>query len=317
MAISVFNARRLKWIGLRMLVRAKRITLPFFDGIPLYDVMLFFWRSIAKGAITTRASGIAFNFFLALFPFLIFLFTLIPYIKIPNFQNEMLAIIEQLVPDSTFETIDATITDIFKNPRGELLSLGFLMALFFATNGLTAMISAFDATVHSYKSRSWLGQRLISILLLMILSTLLTAAIALLTGSRLLVNILTQKNIIQEGLTVTLLMVGKWIVIIALFFFAYSFLYYLAPAKKFQWRFISAGGTLATLLSILTVGAFGYYINHFSQYNKLYGSIGALLIILLLLYFISLILLIGFELNASILEAHKKRTIHEKPGVEG
>ncbi len=307
MATTLFNARRYKWIGLRMLVRAKRITLPFFEGVPLYDVLLFFWRSISKGAITTRASGIAFNFFLALFPSLIFLFTLIPYIQIPNFQNEMLAIIQELVPGSTFETIEATITDIFQNPRGDLLSLGFLMALFFATNGLTSMMSAFDATVHSYKSRNWLGQRMISFLLLIILSILLAAAIALLTGSQLLVNILTQNNIIREGFTVILLMVGKWIVIIALFFFAYSFLYFMAPAKKFQWRFISAGGTLATLLSILTFGAFGYYINNFSQYNKLYGSIGALLIILLLIYFLSLILLIGFELNISIQEAQKKK----------
>jgi len=98
------------------------------------------------------------------------------------------------------------------------------------------------------------------------------------------------------------------VIIVALFFFAYSFLYYMAPAKKTKWRFISAGGTLATLLSIVTLFGFTYYINHFSQYNKLYGSIGTLLIILLLIYIMALILLIGFEVNASIYQAHKEHT---------
>jgi membrane protein len=296
--------KRLKMLGEKIINRAQKVSLPFFDGVPLYDVTLFFWRSIVDGAITTRASAIAFSFFIALFPGLIFLFTLIPYIPIDNFQNELFFIIQQLVPESTFQTIEATLADIIKQPRGNLLSFGFFAALIFATNGLASMMSAFDATVHSIYRRTWLSQRLTAIYMLIILSVLLTTAITLMTGGQFLIKYLDRIDVIRDDFLVYLLIIGKWIITVTMFFFAYSFLYYMAPAKKTKWRFISAGGTLATVLSIIAFIGFTYYINNFSQYNTLYGSIGTLLIILLLMYVMLLILLIGFELNASIYQAH-------------
>jgi membrane protein len=168
-------------------------------------------------------------------------------------------------------------------------------------------MSAFDANIHSIYRRSWLSQRMIAVVMLFVLSVLLTVAIALLTGGQTLINYLEREGFLQGSFTFHLLSTGKWIVVVGLFFFAYSFLYYMAPAKKTKWRFISAGGTLATVLSIFAVAGFSYYINNFSQYNLLYGSIGTLLIILLLMYLMSLILLIGFELNASIYEAHARK----------
>lgn len=301
--------QRIKKLGEKIVERAKKISLPFFDGVPLYDVALFFWRSIVDGAITTRASAIAFSFFVAVFPFIIFLFTLIPYIPIKNFQNELFVIIQQLVPQSTFETVESTVNDIITRPRGSLLSFGFFAALIFSTNGLASMMSAFDATIHEINRRSWISQRIAAIYLLIILSFLLTIAIAFLTGGQQLIRYLDANNFIHDSFQLILLTVGKWIITVALFFFAYSFLYYFAPAKKSKWRFISAGGSLATLLSILAYIGFTYYINNFSQYNTLYGSIGTLLILLLLMYVMSLILLIGFELNASIYQA---RTQHDE-----
>lgn len=294
---------RIKKLGERIATRAEKITLPFFDGVPLYDVALFFWKSIVEGSITTRASAIAFSFFIAFFPFLIFLFTLIPYIPIDNFQNELLMLIQNLVPDSTYETIEETLTDIITQPRGDLLSFGFFAALIFSTNGLASMMSAFDATVNSFYRRTWLSQRITAIIMLLVLSVLLTVAIALLTGGQAFIQYLEEHRILQDHFTVYLLTFGKWIVILALFFIAYSFLYYMAPAKKSKWRFISIGGTVSTVLSIATFIGFSYYINNFGQYNKLYGSIGTLLIILLLMYVMSVILLVGFELNASIYQA--------------
>ncbi len=297
------TVRLAKKIGESIVERAKKITLPFFDNVPLYDVGLFFWRSIVDGAISTRASAIAFSFFMALFPFIIFLFTLIPYIPIHNFQDELFVIIQQLVPESTFSTVESTVNDIIRQPRGGLLSLGFFAALIFSTNGLASMMSAFDATIHEINRRSWISQRIAAIYLLIILFTLLTATIALLTGGQQLIRYLDNKDVIRDDFMFILLTTGKWIISIALFFFTFSFLYYMAPAKKTKWRFISAGGSLATLLSIGAFYGFAYYINNFSRYNTLYGSIGTLLIILLLLYVMSLILLVGFELNASIYQA--------------
>jgi membrane protein len=304
---GLFTLNRFKKIWENMVERAEKISLPFFDGVPLYDVTVFFWRSIIDGSITTRASAIAFSFFIALFPAVIFLFSLIPYIPIKNFQNELYLLIQQMVPESTFQTIEGTLTDIVMRQRSGLLSFGFLLALIFSTNGLASMMSAFDATIHSINRRSWVSQRLAAIALLFILAILLTLAIALLAGGQLITDYIQEHDILRDKFTIAMLIVGKWIVIIFLFFFAYAFLYYMAPAKKTKWRFISAGGTLATFLSIIAMVGFSYYINNFGQYNKLYGSIGTLLIILVLMYLMSLILLVGFELNASIYQAHSEK----------
>lgn len=296
--------KRIKKLGENIVEYAKKVSLPFFDGVPLYDVALFFWRSIVDGSITTRASAIAFSFFIAFFPGIIFLFTLIAYVPIPDFQEELLLMIEQIVPESTYATIEVTVTDIVTIQRSGLTLFGFFMAIIFSTNGIASMMSAFDATIHSIYRRTWVSQRIAATLLLFILLVLLTVAVALLTGGQEFINYLDREEILQDKFTVYLFTVGKWIITVALFFFAYSFLYYMAPAKKTKWRFISAGGTLATVLSIVTFIGFTYYINNFNQYNKLYGSISTLLIILLLMYVMSLILLIGFELNASIYQAH-------------
>lgn len=291
---------------MRLLIRARKISVPGFDKIPLYDVMLFFYRSMVDGSFTTRASAIAFSFFLALFPAIIFLFTLIPYIPIRNFQAELFLLIRNLLPASTFAAVEETIQDILTKPRGGLLSLGFLMALIFASNGLVSMMNAFDASLHTIEKRNWIEQRLISIVLLFILSVLLTLAISLIIAGQSAINYLDNASLIGSRLTYYLLSVGKWLITLSLFFFAYSSLYFFAPTRKTRWRFVSPGGTLATLLSILVLIGFGYYINQFSQYNKLYGSIGTLLVILLLCYLMSLILLIGFELNNSITAARRK-----------
>lgn len=298
-------------IGEKIAERAKKISLPFFEGVPLYDVALFFWRSIVDGAIATRASAIAFSFFVAFFPFIIFLFTLIPYIPIDNFQNELLILIQDLVPPATYSTIEQTVEDIITRPRGDLLSFGFFAALIFSTNGLAAMMSAFDATIHTIHRRSWISQRITAVYLLVILSVLLTIVIALLTSGQLVIQKLQDKQVLHDHFVVFLLIFGKWLIILALLFFTYSFLYFMAPAKRIKWRFISAGGTLATVLSVFAFVGLSYYINRFNQYNKLYGSIGTLLIILLLMYVMSMILLIGFELNASI---HHAKNESEESG---
>lgn len=302
---DIFSKRMIVLWG-RVLIKAKKISLPGFDGMAIYDVMVFFWRSIVDGALSTRASAIAFSFFMALFPAIIFLFTLIPYIPINNFQDELFLLIKDMVPAEAFFAIEETVQDILTRQRGDLLSLGFFMALIFSTNGFASMMTAFDASLHSFERRTWIGQRLIALLLLAILATLLTISIALITYGQSFINYLVDNDYLKDHFTFYVLTFGKWIVILFLLFVANSFLYYLAPAKKTKWRFISAGGTLSTFLCVITFVGFSYYINNFGQYNKLYGSIGTLLVIMLLMYILSMILLIGFELNASINEAIKQ-----------
>ncbi len=289
-----------------ILCKAQNVTIPGFHGMPIYDVMVLFWRSIVDGSITTRASAIAFSFFMALFPAIIFIFTLIPFIPIENFQTELFLLIKDIVPANAFLAIEETVEDILTRQRGGLLSLGFFMALIFATNGFSSMMAAFDASLHSFERRTWVGQHLTALVLLAIMSVLLTIAIALITYGQHFILYIAAKGFIRDHFIINMLSVGKWFVIIFLFFIANSFLFYLAPAKKTKFRFISAGGTMSTFLSLATFIGFTSYINQFGQYNKLYGSIGTLLVIMLLMYILSLILLLGFELNASIKEAVKQ-----------
>lgn len=304
-------SKKLRRFWERILIKAKKVSFPGFDGIAVYDVMVFFWRSIVDGSLTTRASAIAFSFFMALFPAIIFLFTLIPYIPIENFQTELFLLIKDMVPADAFMAIEETVQDILTQQRGDLLSLGFFMALIFSTNGFASMMSAFDASLHSFERRTWWGQHLIALFLLAIFSFLITIAIALITSGQYVINYLVSNGYLRDHFTIYMLSIGKWFVILFLFFMANSSLYYLAPAKKTKWRFISAGSTLSTVLCVATFVGFSYYINNFGQYNKLYGSIGTLLVIMVLMYLLSMILLVGFELNASINEAvkHSKREL--------
>lgn len=296
----------LRWKPVSFLIRlSKKVVLPGFDRIPLYDVTVFFVKGISKGYIASRASAISFNFFLAIFPSLIFFFTIIPFIPIANFQQSLLDLIRDFLPETAFATVQATVEDIITRPRGGLLSLGFVLSLYFTTNGINSLMEAFNSTFHTIETRSYIKQRIISILLVVIITFLLIIAIGLITFGTELLFILLPVHILESNLYFGVIVVSKWLITIAMLFFAISFIYYLAPAKKRQFRFISAGSSLATLLIIATTLGFNFYVDNFSKYNALYGSIGTLLVVLLWIYFNSFSLLIGFELNASIHNAKK------------
>jgi len=293
--------------GQQIKSKIKRIPLPGFNGVSLIDVGIFYKNGIANGAIGVRASAISFSFFMALFPSIIFLFTLIPFIPIPNFQTEFIRLIKEVLPSNTFQAIQNTIIDISTKRRGSLLSFGFIAAMIFSTNGISAMIAAFNASANSFENRSWISMRLIAILLVFILVVLTTVATSLIVSGRNISQLLVHNHLLHSGFSQALFISVQWLIIIALLFFIISVLYYYAPAKHDKFRFFSPGSIMATLLMIITTLAFSYYINHFGRYNKLYGSIGTLLALLIWLNLNSFVLLIGFELNISISNARRNQ----------
>lgn len=289
----------------KILIWSKRLVLPGFDGLPLFDVTVFFVKGIQKGSITTRAAAMSFNFFLAIFPAILFFFSLIPYIPIADFQGSLMNLLRDLIPEKAFEAVEGTLMDIIMRPRGNLLSIGFLMAMFFSTNVITSIMEAFNHTFYAVETRSATKQRLMAIGLVFLLSILVVLAIALITFGPLVLNWLQLHHILNDKLSLFLLTAGKWIITLALLFFAFSSLYYFAPSRKLRFRFISAGSTVTTLLFIAASVIFNFYVNNFARYNTLYGSIGTLIIFMLWIYFNSIIILLGFELNASISAAGK------------
>lgn len=281
----------------------KWVSLPGFEKVPIADVASFFWQSMIKGTITMRASAVSFSFFLALFPTIIFLFTLIPYIPIDNFQEQLMSLLKSFMPHNAYQATEDTIFDIVTNQRGGLLSIGFLSAMYFSTNGFDALITAFNNTYHDIEVRSAVQQRLVSILLVVIFTVLLTLAISLIIFSEYLLH-----RIFHEGgFTYFMVVTGRILILFGLIYSLISCTFYLGPSRRHGWKFFSAGSMLATILSIVTSVGFAYYVNNFGTYNKLYGSIGTLIVVLLWIYFNALVVLMGFDLNASIRQAKKNK----------
>ena len=277
---------------------AQNVRLPLFDGLSAYDVAVFFWKGIYEGSVSSRAASISFSFFLALFPGVIFLFTLIPFIPVAGFQSELFKLLRDVLPPNSFDAAYTTITDILTIKRGDLLSVTVLAAIFFATNGTLSLIGNFGQSIHRLNVRGFWSQYLAAFLLTLALSVLLIVGITVLTLSE--VNL---GEWVGGELGLWIAAATRWIVLLGLVLLSISLLFYFGPMRSAPWRFVSPGALLATLLVWLTSYLFGIYVTDFSQYNQLYGSIGTLMIIQLWLYVNAIGLIVGFELNASMAEA--------------
>lgn len=297
----------IKWKLKKLYLKGYRfvssVTLPGFDGLPMLKVFSFFYKGIVNGAIATRSSAISFNLFVAIFPTLIFIFTLIPFIPIENFQQTLLSLLEEIIPESAWDSVQTTFLDIIMRPRGSLLSIGFVLALFFSTNGINSMIEAFNASYHSMETRGIFAQRWVSFVLVLVLALMLIVAITFITVGSGLMYYLRSEDFLQDKFIYFLIDSFRWAILVLLTYFGISLIYFWAPAKKRPFKFFSAGSSSATFFIMLANIGFNYYANNLATYNALYGSIGTLLLILLWIYFNSTILLISFELNVSILNA--------------
>lgn len=299
---------KLRSFAEKISTNAKHVTLPGFEKVHIYDVGVFYLNGLRNGAIGVRAAAVSFHFFLALFPGIIFIFGLIPFIPIPNFQVELIQLLEEVLPSNAFLAIENTITDITTNRRVGLFSFGFIAALTFSTNAVGAMIAAFNASANILENRSWLSMRSNGIVLVIVMALLTSVATGLIVFGKSILSALLANGIIHNTGSQILFVSGRWLVILSVIVASISFLYYYAPSKREKFIFLSPGSIMATLLIILTSLIFSYYINSFDNYNKLYGSIGTLIAFLIWLNITSFVLLIGFELNVSIRKASITKT---------
>ncbi len=252
---------------------------PGFQDLPLSYVIHFFLKGFQKGSLVTRASAIAFNILLSILPSMIFLFTLIPFIPIPDFQKQLLILFESLLPENVFSLLENTITQVVTEKRNGLLIFIFLATILFSTNGIHAVINAFIVTSHKFKTRTWISQRITSLFLVFATFMMLSVAIIIMVGGRFSLDKLVELNIIKLNSTYFLFSAAKWILFLILIFFAISTLYYKIPAEEKEWRFFSPGSIMATFLFLVSSIGFTAYVNNFGQYNKLYGSIGTFMVI--------------------------------------
>jgi membrane protein len=278
--------------------------------MPLYDVLVFFIRGLFRGVLTYRAAAIAFNFFLAIIPFILFLFTLIPFVTSENYQADLLELMSEMIPEEIYLLAETTIVEIVSRTSTGLLSAVFVMAIYFATNGVDAVLEGFGQSYHEIDLWPWWKQKITAFLLMTVISMLIFMAMALLGFGKLAISIITQQGIITSQVTIFWLTTIRWLITIIFLLLSISVLYYFGQRKdkKNSYRFFSAGSILATSLFVGGGILLKLYFENFARYNLLYGSIGSIIILLVWLYYNSFILLIGFELNASIRQSRAEKS---------
>ena len=269
-------------------------------GVSLNELFTLLPRKIKSDSIGDKARSIAYNFILAIFPAIIFLFTLIPYIPLEHLKEDFMAFLKETMPQGIYEAASSTIQDILSKPRGGLLSFGFFFALYLTTDGVITLMSVFNKCYRTREKRSFLKKRMVAVALTMLLSLIMFLAVSMLMLGRVVLDILVSYDILSRDTTFYIIEILRYLAVILLFFLATSVIYYFGPSFYRRKRFFTVGSVVATMLSVTLSYLFSYYLNNFGAYNKLYGSVGAVIGLMVWLYLMSWILLLGFEVNASI-----------------
>ena len=302
--------------------------------VPMMDVLIEFMKLFTKGRTVDRAAGVAFNFFVALFPLILFFFTLIPYIPIPNLYDRlMMAMDDFLIPSGTLDYVKDTIDGIMNQPHDGLLSISVVLCLIFGSSGIVAVFNGFRNVYADFVSpkglglKGWLVQRCFAILMLIIIGALLVLSVLLISLGGMAIKWLVTQQIIEGGsFTFFLFSVLRWVIGVFALCFGIAMLYYFgnvrfgeqyrkelrfprSNGKKYrEFVVFSPGAILATTLFVLGTLAFNTYISNFSRYNVLYGSIGTLIILLLWIWVVAILILAGNDLNSGIRRGTDKKS---------
>lgn len=294
--LAIENHPLVKWI----FDWSKTHSLPGFFKVPVYDVAVFLYNESRRVTIVSRANAMAFSFFLSLFPAIIFLFTLATHLPIyDTFELEINSYINQIMPSNAGQQLQAAIKSLVK-PNSNFLSIGFFLAIYFSSNGMLSLMGGFEKThLRAFHKRPAWKKRLIAIFLTMQLAVMLSASVVLIILGNTFITWLFDFARISR-FAVNVIEVFRWLVTIALFYFSIALIYRYGTALHNKLKWLTPGASLATILSIVTSLAFSFYVEAFNTYNKVYGSIGTIIVIMLWIQLNCFILLVGFELNASI-----------------
>ena len=283
----------------------QRIKLPYLEGLSFYALLKLYVIGIIEGALSYHASAVAFSFFMALFPFALFILNLIPYIPIEGFQADFLQFVREGVPPNTYDAIAAIVNDILNNSHSGLVSSGFILSIFLMANGLNGILGGFESSRHVLEKRGFLHQYLISLALSLLLSILLIVTVATIVFF----EVIIQKTMIQNVLSdnIPLIILGRYAFVILMILITVSLLFRFGTKQKNKPSFITIGSIFTTVLIIISSYFFGIWVIRFSKYNELYGSIGTLLIMMFYIWINCMILLLGFELNSIMSKLKSKR----------
>lgn len=308
-----------KW-RIRVQLKARHLKKIHF-GYPdknLYDVIRIFIQQLKKDDIGERAGSMAFSYTIALFPLLLFLLNIVPYLQdfFPVVTTEnILGFVQTVIPTDLYENIESTLMDIVSKPRQSLVSFGFFFALFASTQGVMSMMTSFNSVYRTKENRGFFKSRIIAITIVMVLVLTIFAASTVTILGSILINALDEMQVFNSNFMIFLFTMFKFLILLFVFYITSAFIFRLAPAVHDKWRFFSVGAQLSGLLITLSFYGFIFYLENFASYNKLYGSIGTLIALMLWLWITSLIVLVCFEVNVSFdlaEEKHRERLNRRK-----
>lgn len=281
------------------------VKLPGFQGVPLYDVLVYFIRGFTQVNLIDRAAAVAFYVFLAIFPTILFLFTLMPYLPLQGLTQNVLEALQSFLPPGTYESAASTINQIMSIEHGGLMSIGLLLAFYFSTSAISSFFRGFNMGDKEFGQVSFIKIQVYSILVMIMFVLLLFLSIVLITVGQRILPIIFTKMHIYSGVVVFLINFVRWLVIIFALIVAMSLLYHFGNPRSSKFKLFTPGSLLFTGMFIVGTILFNFYISNISTYNLLYGSIGGLIIFVIWIYFNCILILIGYELNKSITKAHE------------
>ncbi len=304
MKINVSDIKE-KFFALRDKLKSvlRLVKVPGFGGVPLYDVLVYFVRGFTQVNLIDRAAAVAFYVFLALFPTILFLFTLLPYFPLQGITQNVLEALQSILPPGTYESVASTINQIMSIEHGGLMSLGLLLAFYFSTSAVSSFFRGFNMGDNEFGHVSFIKIQVYSILVMLMFVLLLVVSIALITAGERILPIFFTKIHFYNDFVVFLINIVRWLIVIFAMIIAMSLLYHFGNPRSRRFKLFTPGSLLVAALFIIGTILFNFYISNISTYNLLYGSIGGLIIFVIWIYFNCILILIGYELNKSIAKA--------------
>ena len=274
---------------------------PGMKGAGLYDVLEFFWGGMSSSSFNLSAMAMAYRFFFALFPALILIFTLIPYIPVPDLKPKVMNFLASVVPEDSLGFVYRIVDEFFNKPSAGVIYLTIFLTLGSALSGIKVMMAAFTEETAAFKKRNFIKGNVVAVTIFFTLVLVFVVMVGVLSAGEYFSHFLEKRGIIQEGgFTAFLLVAFYWILLFVTAQVAVSVVYFMAPARYQRWNFFTPGSVLSGLLIVVAIVAFRLFFVNFTDYNKIYGSLGAIMLLMVWFYWISIVLLIGFELNVAI-----------------
>lgn len=290
----------------------KKIILPGFEGISVFETSVYMYDGLKKNSIIDRSYSISYKFLIASFPLIIFLFSLIPYIPVAGLQDEILKSILHAMPNQLSFYMKEFFEDLLLHKKTAILSVGFLLTIFFASNTMNAILKGFSSSYHFNRMKhKAISIRLWSIALMFMFSIILILATLVFILGGMLIDYLHESDFIKSSVEIWTVWILEWLIIFFLFIIAVSILYNVGNAEKRRWKLFSPGVIFSTIMIWLFSQGFSLFLTYIAPFNKLYGSLGTIIILLLFIYYFFAILLIGFELNLSIQSASKMKKLKQ------